>query len=189
MTTKLNIKVLNEVPVTFDPTTLYLVKGSASGFFEIYMSDNTGSAVRHTPTKAEIDALIAAQVTAATQIHVVADITARNALAPSATTQVMVLDASGDATVDSGAATYIWYDDGQGGVWSKISEYESLDLVLSWANISGTPESSPAAIDAAVGASHTHANSEVLDNLGEDGDGFLTYDGVTVGATASVVEW
>ena len=44
---------------------------------------------------------------------------------------VVVLDASGDPTVTSGAASYVWVDtagDGSGFAWKKMSEVESLDL-------------------------------------------------------------
>lgn len=46
-----------------------------------------------------------------------------------------VTDASGDPTVTSGAAEYIW----NGTVWVKIAEVESMDVVLSWENITGKP--------------------------------------------------
>lgn len=51
-------------------------------------------------------------------------------------TTVLVIDATGDATVSSGAAQYVW----DGTSWLKIAEVESLDLVLDWANVSGKIE-------------------------------------------------
>ena len=55
----------------------------------------------------------------------VADIAARNALTGlSPGDQAYVTDASADATVDAGAALYV-YD---GAAWNKIAEFESLDL-------------------------------------------------------------
>jgi hypothetical protein len=41
----------------------------------------------------------------------------------------VVLDASGDPTVESGAATYSWDD--TNGVWVKLSEFESMDIDFS----------------------------------------------------------
>jgi hypothetical protein len=59
---------------------------------------------------------------------VVADITARNALANKYSGLLAwVIDASGDATVGSGAALYIC----NGSAWAKLTEAESLDLDLS----------------------------------------------------------
>ena len=53
---------------------------------------------------------------------VVADITERNALTPSNGSLALVLDASADATVDSGAATYVWRTSTTS--WIKVSEAE-----------------------------------------------------------------
>lgn len=67
-----------------------------------------------------------------------------------ATLRVFVKDASGDATVSSGGAEYL-YD---GSKWIKTSEEESLDLVLSWANVTGKP-------DTFIPSSHQHAQNDV----------------------------
>jgi hypothetical protein len=105
---------------------------------------------------------------------IVADIAARNALVLTKNTQVLVLDATGDSTVTSGAATYLYRVSTTS--WIKISEAESLDLVLQWANIQGKPTSSPSAIDTAVSNSHTHTNKTQLDKIGENPDGHFTYN-------------
>ncbi len=67
---------------------------------------------------------------------VVIDIAARALLTPTSGQIVYVKDATGDSTVSNGGASYI-YD---GTNWIKISEFESLDLVLDWANIQNKPE-------------------------------------------------
>lgn len=75
------------------------------------------------------------------EVRIVANIAARNALTGLfAGLNVYVTDASGDSTVNSGGAYYL-YD---GTNWIKTGESESLDLVLSWANIQGKPSSLPA---------------------------------------------
>jgi type IV secretory pathway VirJ component len=187
MTTKVAIKVVNTLPGTFDPSTLYMVKSADAGLFEMYMSTMDGASVRHILNKSEITTMITQALAGFNTVQIVADITARDALAPTVITQALVLDASADATVDSGAATYV-FDPGTS-TWTKISEAESMDVVLQWANIVGKPTSSVTDIDDAVTKRHTHTNKTQLDKIGEDGDGFLTYNGTTVGATASVVEW
>ncbi|TGN09765.1 hypothetical protein [Leptospira ilyithenensis] len=70
---------------------------------------------------------------------IVNNITARNALIPTLTgvTQVWVRDATEDPTVSLEAAGYLW--DHPNTTWIKISEAESLDIVLQWANITGKP--------------------------------------------------
>lgn len=68
--------------------------------------------------------------TAKTHVVYVADITARDAV-PEAEREYIyvVLDASGDTTVDTGAATYAW--DPTNTEWVKLSEFESMDIDFS----------------------------------------------------------
>ena len=66
---------------------------------------------------------------------VVADITARDALTTAEGLIAYVVDATGDSTVKSGGASYI-YD---GSNWIKISEFESMDMIIDWTDIQGKP--------------------------------------------------
>jgi hypothetical protein len=144
---------------------------------EIYVTDSAGVAKR-VINKADIEALIATAVASATELLIVADIPARDALTLTGTRYVYVKDATGDTSVASGGATYL-YDPSapSGSRWIKVSEAESLDVQLTWAAIEGKPNSTPAQIDAAVAAAHNHANKTQLDKIGEDADGNLTYAG------------
>lgn len=103
------------------------------------------------------------------EVRIVANIAARNALTGLfAGLNVYVTDATGDSTVSSGGAYYLY----NGSSWIKTAESESLDLVLSWANIQGKPTSLPAnggnadtvdnkhASDFAT-AGHTHTAADV----------------------------
>lgn len=78
------------------------------------------------------------------------DIAARDELIPVNGMTVVVIDAKDDPTVSSGAATYIWR--AAPGEWIKISEAESMDVILEWTNIQNGPLSSAAQIDTAVAA-------------------------------------
>jgi hypothetical protein len=94
------------------------------------------------------------------EMRVVADIAARNAITGADLydgLRVRVLDATGDESVASGWAEYVW--DATATAWIKLSEKESLDIVLKWENIQDVPE--------------------VLTNLGESA-GKLTYNGQPV---------
>ena len=66
---------------------------------------------------------------------VVADITARDALTSEEGLIAYVVDATGDSTVKSGGASYI-YD---GSNWIKISEFESMDMIIDWTDIQNKP--------------------------------------------------
>lgn len=169
------------LPGTLQPYAIYFVApASKPNYVEIYVSDATGSSAKRVLTDTDIQALINASISGlGGEMPIVADIAARNALTSSLTknTQVLVLDATGDTTVTTGAATYVYRVSTTS--WTKISESESIDLNLEWANIQGRPNSSVSAIDAAVNNSHNHPNNKTqLDKIGENANGLLTYNGV-----------
>lgn len=173
------------VPSTLEPNAIYLVGPAGQpDFLEIYVTDSGGSATRRTRTEADIQTQINNSIAAIDTLEVVDDIAARDALNPSVNTQVLVKDATGDNTVASGAATYVY--ESASDTWTKISEAESLDVALNWSDLIGGPSSSPAAIDAAVADAHTHANMTELNKIGEDGDGCFTYAGDTFVATGNI---
>ena len=84
----------------------------------------------------------------------VADIAERDALSGNLPegALVTVLDASGDPTVSSGPATYVW----DGSSFVKVAESEGLDQTVAWDDISGRPTSAVPDIDDAVGKRHEH---------------------------------
>lgn len=174
------------LPGTLQNDSLYVVAPVATpNYFELYAVNSSG-AVRRIPTDADITSKINTALGAANALTVVADIAGRNALAPNRNVQVLVKNATGDATVASGAATYLY--EVATTTWTKISEAESLDVTLSWANIVGKPLSTAAAIDAAVGNSHNHGNKTQLDQIGEAG-GIMTYNGQPIATAWSSVGW
>lgn len=178
MTTTFKPSKLTAVPsLPCDPNAVFFVAPQGKpNYIEIYVSNNAGTALKRLLTDTDIQGLIDASISGlAGEMPIVADIAARNALSPTSNTQVLVLDATGDPTVTSGAATYLYQVSTTS--WIKLSEAESLDLVLQWANIQGKPTSSPTAIDTAVGNSHVHnGNLTQLNKIGENADGFFTYN-------------
>lgn len=123
------------------------------------------------------------------QVVIVPDIAARDALENDAETNLMVLvlDATADPTVDDGSALYA-YEVGTN-TWYKLAEYESMDVVLQWNDIQGRPSSSPDDIDQAVSDSHTHSDMTVLDGLGENAEGDLTYNNTVISTQWVQKEW
>jgi len=171
------------LPSPLEPYSLYVVAPTAKpDYIELYASNSNGSAVKRIIQNTDVQALIDASLAGISAIEVVADITARNALNPTTNLQVVVLDASADATVTSGSATYIYRLATT--EWIKISEAESMDVVLSWDNIVGKPTSTASQIDTAVANSHTHTNKTQLDKIGEDVNGNFTYNN-----TLPVIAW
>ena len=178
MTTTFKPSKLTAVPsLPCDPNAVFFVAPTLKpNYIEIYVSNNAGTALKRLLTDADIQALIDTSISGlAGEMPIVADIAARNALSPTKNTQVLVLDATGDSTVASGAATYLYRVSTTS--WIKISEAESLDLILQWTNIQGKPTSSPSAIDTAVSNSHTHnGNLTQLNKIGENVDALFTYN-------------
>ncbi len=172
-------KVFKEtaLPGTLEANSIYLIAPAAKpDYVEMYVTGSSASTVKRIITDDDVQDMITTAVSAANNLVVVADITARDALSPTANMMVLVLDATGDATVTSGAATYVYRLSTTS--WIKISEAESLDLAITWASITGKPTSSPTDIDDAVAKRHTHANITQLNKIGEDVNGDLTYDGL-----------
>jgi hypothetical protein len=165
---------VNVLPTTLEANAFYFVANATVA--ESYVTDSSGVA-KSLGNTALIDSRINTALAGANSFQIVINIAARNALSLNRNTLVLVTDATGDPTVSSGAAMYAW--DHANSVWSKVTEYESLDAIINWGNIVGKPTATPGAIDAAVASSHTHTNKPLLDLLSAPSDE-LHYNGVPV---------
>jgi hypothetical protein len=170
------------LPGVLEANAFYFVENGT--YAESYLTDDTGAA-RSIGNSAMIGAiatpLIAAQLAQLNRVEIVANNAARDALAGNDRNQlVLSLDATADATVAAGAALYVFRNSDNS--WIKVSEYEGLDVTVTWASITGKPASAVALIDDAVTKRHTHANQAVLDKWSESG-GLPQYDGQPVGGT------
>ena len=164
------------LPGTLQANSIYLIAPAGRpDYIEMYVTGTSAATVKRILNETDIQAMISASLSGAANMDIVADIAARNALSPSNGSMCLVLDATADATVAAGAATYVYQLSTT--TWIKIAEYESMDLELTWAALQGKPTSSVADIDDAVTKRHSHANKTQLDKLGEDGGGYLTYNG------------
>ncbi|WP_394424748.1 hypothetical protein [Vreelandella stevensii] len=164
------------LPGTLAANSIYFIAPAARpDYVEIYVTGNDASTVKRVLGEQDVQALIDAAGGSANTLEIVDDIAERDALSPTVNVLVLVLDASADETVTAGAATYAYR--AATSTWKKISEAESMDVVLSWANLQDKPTSSVADIDDAVSKRHTHANKTQLDKIDEDANGNLTYGG------------
>ena len=122
------------------------------------------------------------QASGKTTTYVVEDITERNNLTDLIIgDQAWVKNATGDPSVKSGGAKYIWEGtivDGEvtDAKWVKTAEVESMDVVVNWNDIQNGPTSSPDSIDVAVNVVGTMDGHEltVSEETGElllDGNG------------------
>ena len=177
------------LPGSLEAHAMYLIAPSAHpDLLEIYVTNADASTPhRHVLNRTEVQAMIDASIGAANELQIVADIAARNALSPTSPIYVYVQDASADATVTSGGATYLYNPTGS--AWIKTSEAESMDVTVNWSAIVGRPSSTPAQIDTAVSNSHTHSNKTQLDLIGQNGAGQMTYNGTQVKTEWSSTGW
>jgi len=190
----LNIARVTVLPGTLAASTLYIVSDAVNAdLTELVFTNNDGTAARHVFNKADATMMVNSAVSTAlasfSSMQVVADIAARNTMGAAATQNflVLVVDATADTSVASGAATYV-YNHGTT-TFTKISEFESMDVALTWSALQNKPTSSVAAIDSAVSASHSHTNKAVLDLLTDDGNGNLQYDGAYPQVPLSSAAW
>ena len=173
------VKIYREtaLPGTLQANSVYLIAPAGSpNYVEMYVTGTAATTVKRIINEDDIQAMISASLAGLSGLDIVATIAARNALTPSNGSMCLVLDATGDATVQAGAAMYVYQLATT--TWIKVSEYESMDLVLEWSAIQNKPTSAVADIDDAVSKRHSHANKTQLDKVGEDGDGLLTYNGL-----------
>ena len=164
------------LPGALEAHSIYLIAPAARpDYVEIYVTGAAPSTVKRVITQSDVQTLIDTAVSGLASIEIVADIAARDALVPTTNVQVLVQDASADATVTSGAATYIY--NSSTSAWLKIAEHESMDVTIDWTDIQNRPASSVADIDDAVAKRHAHTNKTELDKIGETAGGRLTYNG------------
>lgn len=183
----LKFNKVTTLPSTLEADAFYYVENGT--FAESYLTNSAGTA-KSIGNSAMIEAVVGPLISAALSdigsLQIVPDIAARDALVLTRNMMVLVTDASGDPTVDSGAALYVYNVNTD--AYTKIAEYESMDVVLQWTNIQGRPTSSPSLIDDAVTQRHSHTNKTQLDKIGETA-GVMTYGGVEVGGTWKSTDW
>ena len=193
----LNIERVNALPAPLQPSTMYIVKAASNSLAELYFSDATGVTSRRLLNTADVVAIVNAAIQASgtggsgtgatTAVLIEPDITSRNSLTLTSNSFVLVTDATGDSSVRIGSALYLW--NSATSTWIKLTDYQSMDVVLQWANMQGGPVSTPASIDSAVAMKHSHANKLQLDKITEDANGNLLYNGNYPAAGITVSEW
>ena len=183
----LNIERVNALPAPLQPSTMYIVKTTNANLADLYFSDSTGTSSRRLLNTTDVNTIVTAAIQAGggtgggggtgapMAVLIEPNIVARDALTLTSNTFVLVTDATGDVTVKAGSALYLWNSTTL--AWIKLTDYQSMDVILQWANIHGGPTSSPQDIDSAVTLKHNHSNKTQLDKISEDANGNLLYNG------------
>lgn len=167
-----------------EPDSLYFVLNN--NIVDTYLTSSTGE-IRSTGNSEMINDIITDRLSDYNLIDIVNDISERNLLPRNKNFLVMVLDATDDETVNSGSALYAYIESSD--TFTKVTEYESLDLVLSWDNLQNKPNSSVGEIDISVSLSHEHQNKSIIDNFSVDELGMLTYNGQPLSSTWTTNDW
>ncbi len=163
---------VTSLPGTLVANAMYFVQNW--GYAESYIT-NTLWVAKSIGNSAMINALIDAKLSAYNTLEIVADIAARDALATRDYNFLcLVIDATWDLTVASWSALYAFKNSDN--TFTKVAEYESMDVIVDWSNITNKPVSSASSIDDAVSLKHSHTNKAQLDLISEDVWGNLTYD-------------
>jgi hypothetical protein len=170
-------------------TIYFVANASDSSIVEIYVTDNTASTARHVINKADIQSMINTAISNSSSLVITDTIATRDILTYTSPRFVYVKNATGDTSVTLGGATYLYDPAASGNKWSKVSEAESLYLVLQCSNIQNKPTSTVSDIDDAVTKKHTHSNKTTLDSLTTDVDGNLLVNGSLTHTGWDQVDW
>lgn len=173
----LRIERVLALPEPLVANTIYIVKRSEYGLADVYFTSADGQEARHVLSKEDVTDAVSAAMRQYNNIRMVSDIVARDQLNLSYNAMIYVQDATLDSSVRLGGALYFY--NVQNGSFTKMCEFESMDVIASWDTLQNKPSSSVAQIDAAVQASHSHTNITVLNALDDTGSG-LTYNGKPV---------
>ncbi len=181
---------LQAVPGVWQPNALYWIENADGTTADTYVTDTaavphgTGntSMITNIVTPLIATAKTEAITEAGQEIQVFADIATRDAATFTRNALVLVTDASADASVTAGAAMYVYEKTPD--TFTKVSEFESLDVTATWAALTGKPTSAVVDIDDAVTKRHTHANKTEIDKIGETA-GKMTFDGVAIPEVAA----
>jgi hypothetical protein len=183
--------ILDTLPQTYEASAIYFIRDvNYADRFTIYLANNTGSAVRRQPTQADIDQAVADAMAGVQAMQYAPTITARDNMTFTGNAMIYVADATADADVNTGGATYFYVHATQ--TFIRTAEDESMDLALTWAALVGGPNSTPNQIDDAVQHSHNHLNATAVNAISLDGNGDLVCNGKTLNGAlplAAPAEW
>lgn len=184
---KFHIERVMALPDPLTASTMYIVKKEGTALAEVHFSNNEGTSTQHVVNSADITDMISTALASFNVVYTVNTILERNALVLPRNSIVLVADARGDNTVRTGGALYVYNKSANS--YIKVSEFESMGVVLDWSNIQNKPVSTIAEIDDAVSKRHSHINSGQLSKIGEDSGGNLTYNNSLIKAGVSTSDW
>lgn len=182
---KINIKYVTLKPTTLLRNTLYYFKDA--GAVKHSLTDGMGvpmSLGESSSPALDIEMIIRAS----SQVDIVKDIRTMNEtiIATPIDSVFLVVDASSVGLRNSGG---LYVFSSALGQTVLVAEYVSLPKIITWDELIGNPESTPAAIDEAVSHMHGHTNKTTLDKWSEDPLGIPLFDGERVNPVWKTRTW
>lgn len=178
----LKISRVLTLPNTPEANTIYLV-GKSSTELQLVVVGSSATDIRATILRSDVQSMIATAIAGLDQSNsalYAADIPARDALVLTKNSFVFVADATGDVTVKSGSAMYFGHVVSGSTTWTKVAEYESMDIDIDGKITAGVT----------AGIASAFPNKADLDKISHDGNGNMTYNGQAVGTVqAGTTEW
>lgn len=181
------IERVNALPSPLVSNTLYIERpiGSTEGILTFVGTDPSSVAKVFNRAESQID--IGTAIAEAKSVFVFDNFSAlQTAVKPKVNSVGYVKNAVDDPLVKTPSALYVY--EVATGAWSLLPTGGAADSI-DWNKIIGRPVSTVAAIDAAVTASHAHANKATLDALGIDGQNRLTLSGTPVSPVTVKTDW
>lgn len=175
MAVPFNIVRVDAVPATPAVNTMYITKDSKNRAVVTFIGNTTAQRAS-TLSAADVQTLISEALAGAGEVYVANTFADLQAIRPT-------VNAVGYVRTVTAGDPLMYVFDLAGAAW-KVSQAPAK-----WADIIGRPASTAAAIDAAVSASHTHANMTVLNNLSQSAAGKLAYKGQEVSEVGFASDW
>lgn len=179
MATPFSIVRLDALPSTLAANTMYVIRESGGTRVRLTFTGNDPSKVASTIGVNDVNSIITTALESFTSIYVFATYADMLTARPTANVLGFVKDARGDVNVSTPTATYVY--EASANKWHLSSAAQGGgSQTVNWSEIIGRPSASVASIDLAASQTHTHTNMSVLNLMGVNAAGKLTYNGVQV---------
>lgn len=181
------IRRVNQLPTNMEANAIYVVKPPGALEADLVFTGSDPLVVARTISRVDIEQIVGDAVDASTSITFKQSYGDMLSDRPTSNALIYVADATGDPTSTTVVRVYLYNKEtdtftgfpstgGGGGPGGDVT----------WGQILGRPNSTPAQIDQAVAAMHTHANKAVLDLIGENAQQKLTFRGAQVDTPTTV---
>lgn len=175
MAVPFNIVRVDAVPATPVVNTMYITKDSKNRAVVTFIG-NTVAQRASTLSPTDVQTMISEALAGAGEVYVANTLADLQAITPT-------VNAVGYIRTAAAGDPLMYVFDLPGAAW-KVSQ-----VPAKWADIIGRPAATAAEIDAAVAASHSHANMAVLNSLSQSTGGKLAYKGQEVSEVGFASDW